>query len=1482
MARSIEEKVTKLTLDNKDLVSKAQESTKVFTKLKEVFSKADTLETGKSQKALSDLNSATKNVGMDALKSSIDGVSSKFSAFGVMAATVISNVTSKVMGFATNLASQFSLQPLQDGFAEYELKMGSIQTILANTSRHGTELKEVTDNLDELNTYADKTIYNFGDMTRNIGLFTNAGIKVGDATQMIKGFSNEAATSGTNAQQASGAAYQLSQALSAGTIRLMDWRSLQNVGMGNKNMQSGLIEIAQAMGKFTEETTSAEAASSDFNGSLESKWLTADVMENYLKIQAEGNAEVNREMMTNLGLSEQQIDNFIKQQKTAEEAATKVRTFSQLVDTAKEAMGSGWTETWELIFGDFNEATEMWTKTNNVLDGMISKSSKARNAFVSELVKIGGKEIAIQGISYAFTSLFKIIETVTKAFHNVFPPITTKQAMLLIVHLRNLAQQLMTNEKFFKNLETIMTGVFSIFSIGIKVIKMLGTAIVDMIPKGTGDGIIDFIANIAKMITEFDKGLTPTNAFSEALRVVSGVINDVLTALGKFWKSLGSMWEKLPQLGNKIKEVFQSIKDTFSKMGDKMGNPFKGLGATDFLNAGFLTTLLLFVKQIKKAVGDMGGFMDKFKDMFDNIGDGFEKLTGLTDVLSSMQQVLNVATIAAIAGSVLLLAISLNMLSKIPTKDLFKSLQVVTASLAAMMGALFIMSKIDTKGTMGAAISIGIIAGAIMSLSLSLKILSTLSPEQLGSSLFALATMLTLMVAALGVMSKINGKVLANSIAIGILAGSIIVLSAAVAILGYMDEKAVTQGLKSLGLLLLEIAAFVILTNKSKLNPATAISVAIVANAILVMVGAVALLGYMDTKMVEQGLKALGMLMLEIAAFILIVNGKGGMSMMATATSMAILAGAINLMIVPVTTMGKMSLEEIGRGLIGLGGGLAIIVAALKLAEGSLMGAAALGIAATAVAIFVPPLMLLGSMSLEQIGLALLALGGTFAIVAAAAMLMGPASLALIPFALAIGAVGLAVGAVALTLLAATTALTLLASLTVTSIASMVISLGLLIDGLIETVPKFVQLGIAIISGFLDGIITLFPKVMETIVMFIDTILTTVDTHLPGFIDKGVSIILSLLKGIEDHSGELIDGGVKAIVALIEGMATAIEDNQETMITALLHLVGSVLQLIVTALEEVVVTMFGWIPGVEGAARDLGDSARQGLKDRFNRDTAKGDADDATGAFSSGVSGGWGDAKDAGEKVGQAVTDGLQTADGKTPADDLGAAFTGGIAGQWDGAKNAGTELGEGGIFGLESVDATSSGEWFGSGFISGIEGMWESAKGAASSLGRKAKEGLDGFLEIFSPSRKARWSGGHFGGGLVLGMRDQEGAVEKEGQRLGRTAFESTQGVLDAQYLQILDMIDLNPIIKPLLDLSNITRAKLPDLNGLVSYISGGPSQQPTQGDGTVVENTYNLSMNPQGELPRETIYRMANDFQDAITEITEREKFSLGGITP
>ena len=243
------------------------------------------------------------------IEAGVNSISSRFTAMGAVAQAVLTNITSMAMNLGSKLVNSLAIDPIMQGFGEYETKIGSIQTVLANTAKHGTSVETINAEFKKLNDYADKTIYSFGDMTKNVGLFTNAGIKVEDATSMIKGFSNSAAAAGTDAGKAAEAARQLSQGLSAGRITLQDWNSLQTAGMGNENMKAGLIDIAGAMGTLQKAGLKTTMSTDEFRDSLKKGWVTSDVMSTYLRIMA---GDMSEAEMASLGLTKAQVDGCVK------------------------------------------------------------------------------------------------------------------------------------------------------------------------------------------------------------------------------------------------------------------------------------------------------------------------------------------------------------------------------------------------------------------------------------------------------------------------------------------------------------------------------------------------------------------------------------------------------------------------------------------------------------------------------------------------------------------------------------------------------------------------------------------------------------------------------------------------------------------------------------------------------------------------------------------------------------------------------------------------------------------------------------------------------------------------------------------------------------------------------------------------------------------------------------------------------------------
>ena len=394
MSKTIDQRVVEMQFDNRQFESGVKTSMSTIDKLKQKLNFTD------AGKGLENIGAAAKKIDMNSLAKGVEAVQVKFSSLQVIATTALANITNAAVNAGKNLVSSFTVDPIVQGFQEYETQMNAIQTILANTQSKGTTLDEVKDALAELNTYADQTIYNFTEMTRNIGTFTAAGVGLKESTAAIKGIANLAAVSGSNSQQAATAMYQLSQALAAGRVSLMDWNSVVNAGMGGELFQNALIRTAQVMGTGVDQAIEKYGT---FRESLtKGQWLTAEVLTETLSQLSGAYTEAD---LIAQGYSEQQAKEIVELANTAVDAATKVKTFTQLIDTMKEAVGSGWAQTWQLIIGDFEEAKELWTGISDFFtgdNGIITKMSAARNTI-------------LEGALYGnpFSDLAKRIDSVT-------------------------------------------------------------------------------------------------------------------------------------------------------------------------------------------------------------------------------------------------------------------------------------------------------------------------------------------------------------------------------------------------------------------------------------------------------------------------------------------------------------------------------------------------------------------------------------------------------------------------------------------------------------------------------------------------------------------------------------------------------------------------------------------------------------------------------------------------------------------------------------------------------------------------------------------------------------------------------------------------------------------------------------------------------------------------------------------------------------
>ena len=408
MSKTIDQKVVEMRFDNRNFENNVRDTMSTLDKLKMKLNFKG------ASKGLENLNTSASKVNMNGLASALDTCRSRFSTLEIMGVTALANITNSAVNAGKRMVSALTIDPIKTGLSEYETQINAVQTILANTQKEGTNVEIVNKALDELNEYADMTIYNFTEMTRNIGTFTAAGVKLDTSVNAIKGISNLAAISGSTSQQASTAMYQLSQALSSGTVKLMDWNSVVNAGMGGQVFQDALKETARLHGVAIDQMIEDEGS---FRDTLQNGWLSSEILtetlEKFTYSAKEGTEEWDKlkKSLMDKGYTEKQATEILKLGNTANEAATKVKTFTQLWDVLKEAAQSGWAQTWRIIIGDFEEAKAFFTPLSDFLTGVINGISKARNELLESA--LGRKFTAVfDNIRKSADSVKKVVKTV--------------------------------------------------------------------------------------------------------------------------------------------------------------------------------------------------------------------------------------------------------------------------------------------------------------------------------------------------------------------------------------------------------------------------------------------------------------------------------------------------------------------------------------------------------------------------------------------------------------------------------------------------------------------------------------------------------------------------------------------------------------------------------------------------------------------------------------------------------------------------------------------------------------------------------------------------------------------------------------------------------------------------------------------------------------------------------------------------------------
>ena len=1404
---SIDRRIVQMQFDNQGFEKG------VNTTMKSLQNLNESLKMKNATNGLSDVQSGINkltSLGMGALSQGVDSVTTKFNAMGIIAATALMNITNSAINLGKKVTNALTLEPITTGFSEYETKINAIQTILTNTASKGTTLDDVTAALNELNEYADKTIYNFAEMTKNIGTFTAAGVGLEDSVLAIKGISNLGAGSGSTPTQVATGMYQLSQALAAGKVSLQDWNSVVSAGMGGELFRNELISMAKSMGIYVNEAK-------PFRETLQDGWLTSEVLLKTLQKFAED-------------------DSLTK-------AATEVKTFTGLIGAMTESVQSGWAVSWEHIIGNKEQATKLFTSISDGFTSLIQPSVDARNEMLKYWNEYGGRSAVIEGLINVVQGLGKVLSSIGDAWREVFPSMTGEKLVELSHKFKMLTEKFKISDEIAGKIKTTFKGLFDILPLGKDVIVSVVNGIKPLgkLFEGIGPKILDTASKFGEFISNIRKSASEIGFFETISSGLSNAFESLATFILGLKKRVKTILEYISDLnfqpffdaiGNGFKTVYNLLQPIFAGIGEVIGSVNVDT-FYDMLKGGILIQVVNMLKGAFdkiKGVGDTaGGFIESLSVISSNISD---VLNSVKDALASYQRDLNANALLKMAGAIAILAGSLLLISSIDSERLVVGLGGLSVVIAEVVGAFALMEKLDILGGGGFKISAFFISfsTSVLIMAGALKMLSELSPEQLMVGITGLTTTMLVTVSAVKLMGKNTGNIVSAATGLVIFATALHVMASAVEKFGSIDPEVIGSGLSTIGVLLAELALFMVGAKFGGLGVTSATGILILSSALLVLKEAVEGFGSLDPKAIIIGLSGIAMILSEIALFGTITAGgfsmiglgvalniiaaslivlanavksfgelswdeigrgliamAGGLTILGVASSLisgikmaaigagvGVMAMAIGLLGAALKSLGNMSWEEIGKGLIVLAGSLTILAVAMYAMSGAVVGAAALVVVAGAIAILTPQLLMLSSMDLNGVGIALLAMAGAFTVLGLAGLLLTP----LVPTLLALSGIivllGIGAAACGAGLTLAGTGLGLLGA----AIAGSGLLIVEFLRSLINLLPQlgeklaegFVNFGVVLASNapviveafktlimtLLDAIRTIVPEIVKVALEIVIAFVDAIKIGIPYLVEAGLQLVLGILQGIASNIQQIVEAGADIIINFCNGMANKLPD----VIQAAFDLAIAFIEGLATAIDE---NHERINRAIEHLIKAMVTAFVNFVTKTFPEFRAK--------------------AKEMWEKFIEGCKEKIK--DAKEAAKEILKKVKEAIVEKVDSLKEVGKNLIKGFINGITSM-AT--------GVIEAVTGVVQGAIDWAKSL-----------LGINSPSKVFMEIGRYTSEGFAIGLDKYAHMASNSAGELANNVIKSVKDPL-SNISKILDEdINANPTIRPVMDLSNI-----------------------------------------------------------------------------
>ena len=998
MSSSIDQRIVEMQFDN------AQFEKGISTSLKSIDNLEKGLKLDGASKGLESVSKAANSMDFSGLQGGIYAVQQKFSALEVIGITALQRITNAAISTGESLVKSLSIDQISAGFAKFGSKTSSVATLVAQ----GNELERVNEQLDRLNWFTDETSYSFTDMVANIAKFTASGKGLEESVTAMEGIANWAALSGQNASTASRAMYQLSQAMGAGIMRKEDYKSIQNASMDTDEFRQKCLDAGVALGKLKKNaddtytslvTNKGSFTKSQFAEHLtDDAWFTSDVMMSVFQTYSSAVDQIydyaeEKGITASQAISElgDKVDSFgLKAFKAAQEA----RTWGDAVDSVKDAVSTGWMNTFELIFGNQEEATQLWTDLANAMYDVFAGGAEARNEMLKEWKESGGRDDLIQSFWNIWDAVSKVTSSIKDAFGDIFAPMTSGKLLSMTENLKNFTESLIVSDETANKLKRTFKGVFAVFDIFKKVLGTVGDAIAKLLGsdglKDLGNTLLNSAASLGDFLVSLNESFSTdgiTGMFDKIVTGISDLFSGVLNSAGGFSGAFGTIGSSISSvlgfIWNSFKTVFSWLKENISLKGilGTVEAAFSALTGKELFDAA--SGISGFIKKFTGAGKKSGSLKTKISELFESLHDSLQALTTSIKVTS----------LVGIAGAIGVLTASLNTLSQLDVGSALKGISAMAAMFKMLTKSLDsitkTLSKNGSKGLMKSSFSLILIAESIKVLASAMAKFGSLSLAELAKGLLGVGGGLAIFCAGLKALNGVKIP-LTTSISLLAVAESCKILGDAMGEFSGFSWEEIGRSLVAMGGALGElVVALGVLNKVNGLGSlAGSVSTLIIVQSLSEFADGLSKFGGLSWNEIEHGLAGMGGALAEVYTALVAVSKLAGFGSLFAAGSITIVISGLDELADSLTKFGFMSWDTIAHGLVAMGGALAEVAgftgALGKIAGFSgLLGAGSIRFTITGLSDLADALEQIGGLSWDEIKRGLAGMGGALAEVAA-------------------------------------------------------------------------------------------------------------------------------------------------------------------------------------------------------------------------------------------------------------------------------------------------------------------------------------------------------------------------------------------------------------------------------------------------------------------------------------------------------------------